>query len=78
MIAILLGLLGEGVLSEKCLGFLLDIMERTRRQRVEPIRYHTFQTGGKGDAQECNIARIDHHFLNVLDGVTHRSVVIKG
>jgi len=52
MMAVLLGLQAGGVLSEKRLGYLLKIMERVRRQRVEPIRCYYFQTGGKGDTQE--------------------------
>ena len=41
-----------GVLGEKCLSYLLEIAERVQRQRVKPIRGHTFQTGGKSQTQD--------------------------
>jgi len=37
MVVVLLGLLAGDVLSEECLGYLLEIMERARQRRVEPI-----------------------------------------
>ena len=73
--AVLFCLMVGGILSEERLGYLLEIVERARQQRVEPIRRHTFQTGGKGDAQEWIVAGIDHHLVskmpNVLDGIAH-------
>ena len=59
---VLLGLLMKGVLSDKHFGYLLEVAERAGRQRVKPIQCHTFQTGGKNDAQEWIIAGVDHHF----------------
>jgi len=79
--AVFLGLLEGGVLSEERLGYRLEIMERARRQRVEPIRCHTFQTEGKSDAQEWVIAGIDHYPISkmpdVPDEVAHPGVVVK-
>ena len=37
VVAILLGLLARGVLSEECFGYLLGVAERVERQRVELI-----------------------------------------
>ena len=37
MIIVLLGFLARGILSEERLGYLHKIVERVRRQRVEPI-----------------------------------------
>ena len=47
MMVILLGLPTRGVLSEKCFGYLLEVVERMKRQRVEPIQDHAFQVGRK-------------------------------
>ena len=48
VVVLLLGLLARDVLSEEHFGYLLKVVERMRRQRVEPIRGHTFQAGRKG------------------------------
>ena len=45
VVVILFGLSAKGILGEECLSYLLKTMERTRRQRVEPIRGHAFQAG---------------------------------
>ena len=37
-----------GVLSEVCLSYLLETVERVQRQGVEPIRGRPFQAGRKG------------------------------
>jgi len=81
MMSVLLGLLARGVLSEKCFGYLLKVVERAGQQRVEPIRCHSFQTGGKDRAQKLIIVGINYHIVpnmpNVLDGVAHSVVIIK-
>jgi len=75
MVVVLLGRLAGGVLSKKRLGYLLEIVQRAKRQRVEPIRCHTFQAVGKCDAQEWVFAGINHHLVpempDVLDGIVH-------
>ena len=48
VVVVFLSLSVGGVLGEKCLSYLLKIVERMCRQRVKPIRGHTFQTGWKG------------------------------
>ena len=63
MMVVLIGLLAGGILSDELLGYLLEIVKRARRQRVEPIRYRTFQIGGKSDVQEWIVVRIDHHLV---------------
>jgi len=82
MVVFLLSLLTRGVQNEKRLSYLLEIVERVRQQGVEPIQCHTFQTGGKGDAQEWVIVGIDHHLFSkmpdVLHEVTHLGVIVKG
>ena len=37
VVIILLGLSARGILGEKCLGYLLEIVERMRGQRINPI-----------------------------------------
>ena len=51
VVVIILGLPTGGVLGDECLCYLLEIVERTRWQRVKPIRDHTFQIGRKGQMQ---------------------------
>jgi len=61
---------------------LFEIIKRVRRQRVELIRCHTFQTEGKGDAQKWVVAGIYHYFVlempDVLDGVALPGVRVEG
>ena len=37
----------RGVLSEKRFGYLLEVVERMRQQRIEPIRGMPFKLDGK-------------------------------
>jgi len=62
MMIVLVGLLMGGVLSEEHFGYLFEIMERMRRQRVEPIWFRIFQTGGE-DTQELVTTGIDRHLV---------------
>ena len=48
---VLLDLLARGVLSEERFSYLFEVAEIAGWERVEPIRCHTFQIGGKSDAQ---------------------------
>jgi len=48
--AVLFGLMTGGVLSEERLGYLIEIVMRMGRQRVQSIQCHTYQTGRKGNA----------------------------
>ena len=81
VMAVFLGILARGILSEERFDYLLEVTERVGRPRVELIRCRTFQTGGEGDAQEWIFAGIDHHFVseipNVLDGVAYSGVTVE-
>jgi len=44
---VLLGFSIGGILGEEHLGYLFKVVEQMQRQRVKPIRGHTFQTGRK-------------------------------
>jgi len=52
VILILLGLPTGGILGEKHLDYLLEIVKRMRRQRIKPIWWRTIQNGRKGQANE--------------------------
>ena len=69
-------------MGEECLDNLLETVERTRQQGVEPIRGHAIQTGGKGWTHESVVAGVDHHLVpevpDVLDWIARLEVVIKG
>ena len=47
VVAILLDFLARGVLSEEHFGYLVEVMERVRRQGVEPPEVAPFRLEGK-------------------------------
>ena len=78
---LLLGLLAGGILDEKCLSHLSEIVERARWQRVEPVRGHVFQAGRKGEAHDWIITGVDHHLVlkvaEILYRITYSGVVVE-
>jgi len=77
-----LGSLARGVLCEKGLNDLLEVVERARWQGVEPIRCRTLQAGSKGEAHDWVIPVANHHFVSevpdVLNWIARSRVAVEG
>jgi len=48
VIVVLLDLLTKSILNEEHFSYLHEVVKGIERQRVQPIRDHTFQAGWKG------------------------------
>ena len=52
MVVVPLNLLTRCILGEKCFGHFLKVIERLRRQKIEPIYGRIFQTEREGEAHD--------------------------
>ena len=81
VVIVLLSFLTGSVLSEECLGYLLEAVERMWRQEVKPIRSCASQAGRKGFHIRVSLRETDYHFIlkvsDVLNWITHSGVVVE-